>query len=161
MIYNSIDTKLISLGEPKKFNENEDKWITPIFYDGGSFNFSLKNKYLEINKIEENFYGKDFITIKSKEYNEIIEKIVDYLDVLNPIQSDGSFRATLNSSTKINHELGKIRDKTFEGCISLSFPTTYSDESKKTLQIYVKDIYITKVLDNDFEVDLNKLEKAM
>nr|CAJ57279.1 putative ssDNA binding protein [Millerozyma acaciae] len=161
MIYNSIDTKLITLGEPKKFNDTEDKWITPLFYNGGSFNFSLKNKYIEINKIEENFYGKDFITIKSKEYNEIIEKIIKHLNVVNPIQADGTFRATLNSKTKINHELEKIKDKNFEGCISLSFPTTYSDETKKTLQIYVKDIFITKVLDEDLEVELDKLEKAM
>lgn len=161
MIYNKIDTELISVGTPKKFNETEDKWITPVYYNGSDLELTLKNKYVKIEKVEENIYGKDFITIKSKEYSDLIESITKKLDVYNPIQSDGSFRATINSKTKISEPLEKIKDKTFNCCISLSMPTTYSDENKKTLQIHLKDLIIIKILNEDLEIDYNNLEEAM
>ena len=160
MIYNSINTNNITTGNPKKFNAEDDlKLITPLYYNGADFNFSLKNKYITVEKIEENIYGKDYITIKSKEYSDIIESIVEKLNLYNPIQPDGTFRATIVSKTKFNKEISK--DKSFKACISLSFPTIFKDESKTTLQIHLKDVVVTEIINDDLEVDFDDLKEAM
>lgn len=159
MIYNNIDTDLISLGKAKKFTEEEEKWITPIYYEGESLDFTLKNKYVKINKIEENSYGKKFVTIKSKEYSKIIESISDKLGTVSPISSDGSFRAFINNKTKINEK--NLDDVSFNACVSLVFPTIYKDTEKKTLQIYIKDLVVVEIIKDELEIELDKLSLAM
>ena len=161
LVYDKIEPKLILIGKPKKFeNSDEDKFITPLYYNGQSFDFTLKNKYVIINKIEENVYNREFITIKSEEYNKIIESIVKELGVVTPIQTDGSFKAYITSNTKINSD-SDIRNNSFKACFSLSFPTVYSDKNKKTLQIYVKNLVVIKVIEDELEIDMDKLELAM
>nr|CAC08225.1 putative ssDNA binding protein [Schwanniomyces etchellsii] len=160
MIYNTINTDLLKLGNPKKF-DNEEKYITPLYYNGSELDFSLKNKFVRIEKIEENSYGKEFVTIKSKEYSDVIETIAKKLDVQSPIQSDGSFRATISSKTKSSKPLNDLRDKKFTACISLAFSTVYSDETRKTLPIQLKDLIIIKIINEDLEIDMDKLEEAM
>nr|CAA38624.1 unnamed protein product [Lachancea kluyveri]prf//1712308E ORF 5 [Lachancea kluyveri] len=159
MIYNNIDTDLISLGKAKKFTEEEEKWITPIYYEGESLDFTLKNKYVKINKIEENSYGKKFVTIKSKEYSKIIESISEKLGTVSPISSDGSFRAFINNKTKINEK--NLDDVSFNACVSLVFPTIYKDTEKKTLQIYIKDLVVVEIIKDELEIELDKLSLAM
>lgn len=159
LIYDKIDTKLIEVGTPKKFS-TEEKWITPIFYNGSDFDFTLRNKYVVIDCIEVNKYGKDYITIKSKQYADVIESICEKLGTINPIQSDGTFRATINANSKISENIDKIRTSTFNSCVSLSFPTIYSDSSdKKTLQIQVKNLVVIKVIDT-LEIDYDELKEA-
>lgn len=162
MIYDKLDTNLLKLGTPKKFNdESENRFITPLYYDGNELDFSLKNKYVKIDGIEENIYGKDYITIKSKQYADVIESIVKKLDLYNPMQTDGSFRAVINSKTNTSENIDKLKNKLFNACISLSFPTTFSDENKKTLQIHVKDLVVIKILNGDLEIDYDNLSEAM
>lgn len=161
MIYNKVETDLIKLGNAKKFNPSEEKWITPVYYNGEPLEFTLKNKYVKIEGIEENIYNKDYITIKSKEFSDIIETIVKKLGTTNPLTTDGSFRAVINSKTKSSEEISKLRQANFNACISLSIPTIYSDENKKTVQIYTKDIVVTKILDDNLEIDFDKLQLAM
>lgn len=159
MIYNNIDTDLISLGKAKKFTEEEEKWITPIYYEGESLDFTLKNKYVKINKIEQNSYGKKFVTIKSKEYSKIIDSISEKLGTVSPISSDGSFRAFINNKTKINEK--NLDDVSFNACVSLVFPTIYKDTEKKTLQIYIKDLVVVEIIKDELEIELDKLSLAM
>lgn len=159
MIYDEINTKKITLGKEKQFND-ENKYITPVYYDGLTFDYALKNKYINIDKIETNTFNKQFITIKSKEYSDAITKIVDTLGAFNPLMTDGSFRATINSKTKISED---VEDNSFNACISLSFPSIFKDKNtdKTTLQIHVRDIIVTKIFKDELEVDFDKLEKAM
>lgn len=160
MIYNNIDANKIATGTTKKFNEVEDlKFITPLYYNGEEFNFALKNKFIKIDKIEENLYGKEYITIRSKEYASAVELIVNKLGIYNPIQTDGSFRANIVNKTKFSKKVEN--GKSFKACISLKFPTIYKDESKTTLQIHLKDVVVTEIFDDELEVDFDKLEEAM
>lgn len=159
MIYNEIKPEFISLGKSKKFDD-EEKWITPVYYNGESFDFTLKNKYVKIDKIEENAYEKQFVTIKSKEYSAIIEKIVDELKTSSPILPDGSFRAFINNKTRISKDKN-IKNNAFTACISLTFPTIYKDTEKKTLQVYIKDLVVIEVLEDTLEIDFDNLKLAM
>lgn len=162
MIYDKIDTKLLTLGKPKKFSESEDKkFITPLYYSGKQLDFSLKNKYVIIDGIEENNYGKEFITVKSKEYSDVIETIATQLDLQSPVQSDGTFRATINFKTKCNKSFDDLKNTSFSACISLTFPSTYADESRKTLPIQLKELHVLEILDDKIDFDPVKLKEAM
>ncbi|AOA65367.1 MULTISPECIES: hypothetical protein [Bacteria] len=157
MLYDKIDTDLISLGTPKKFKNEENKSITPVFYNGESLDFSLKNKYVQVEGIEENIYNKEYITIKSKQYGEFISDVCNKLGAFNPIQFDGSFRAVINDKSKIDK---KLKNATFNACISLNIPTVYKDGDKTTVQVYVKDLVVIKIIE-DLEIDFDKLELAI
>lgn len=160
LVYDKIDPKNIELGQQKKFTNEEDKFITPIFYEGGDFDFSLKNKYVIINCIEENSYGKEYITIKSKEYSEIINSIANKLDCISPVQLNGTFRAHINSKSKISEDIEKIRNSSFKACVSLNFPTIYGDKDKKTLQIYIKNMVVIKIVEG-LEINYDELREAL
>ncbi|GEQ67835.1 hypothetical protein JCM33374_g1501 [Metschnikowia sp. JCM 33374] len=157
MFYDKIDRTKLSLGKPQDFND-EGKFLIPVYYDGVELNFALKNKYVVIVGIETNVFEKKFITVKSKEYAEVVNDIADQLNCASPIMADGSFRANLNSKTKFSEEVG--HGSTFNACISLNFPTIFKDK-RTTLQINVRDIFITKIYKDELEVDISKLEKAM
>lgn len=160
MLYDKISVSKIELGKPKKLGSGT---ITPIFYDGSSFEFSLKNKYVRVNGITTNVYDKDTIVVKSKLYSDIVEEVSTHLKTQSPVFGDGTFRAAVNTNTTIkNGELEKLRNAKFEACISLNFVSLFEDDSKskKTLQVYVKDLIVTKLLEEDLEVDFNKLELA-
>lgn len=162
MIYDKIDKDLIKLGDKKQFNtEDSDKFLTPIYYDNGPFVFSLKNKYFKIEGIEENIYGKDFITIKSKILSDVIKTIADKVGAIDPVQKDGSVRAVFNVKTKINKDINMIRNNVFDACLSLSFPTIFIDNDKITLQIHLQDLVVIKIIDDSLQIDHDKLEEAM
>ncbi len=158
MIYDKIDTKLIKLGKTNKFSGEEEKSITSLYYEDESFEFSFKNKYVKITKIETNAYGKKFVTIKSKLYADIVEKVAKELDAVSPILSDGSFRATINDATSFSKDVGEY---SFYACVSLYFPSIYKDTEKTTLQVYLKEVVVTKIIKNNLEVEFDKLSLAI
>jgi hypothetical protein len=65
MIYNEIDKKLISLGESKQVF-GKSKHLTPVYYNGGSLEFTERNRYVRINGIETTQYNKRQVIVKSK-----------------------------------------------------------------------------------------------
>lgn len=163
MIYDKIE-KAITLGKKSKFVD-EDKWITPVYYDGQSLDFTLRNKYITIESIKENVYNKDFIIIKSKEYAELISQIITAIPqtIISPFMPDGSFRATLTPKTSIKgkYALDDLKNNSFKACISITIPTIYSDEIKNTIQINLKDIVVIEVISDELEIDMSKLEIAL
>lgn len=147
----------IEMGEAQQIRD-EEKWITPLFYQGSSFEFTFRNKYVKISGIETNNYGKKFVTIKSKEYADKIKDVADNHDCINPLQPDGSFRAYINDKTTFSKDVGNC---SFNACISIIFPTIYSDSKKKTLQIYLKDVVVTEITTKGLEVDMNNLSLSI
>jgi predicted ATPase len=129
-----------------------------------------------INSIEINDYDKEYITIKSKKFADMIETICNKLGSTSPVQADGSFRAVINSKTKIDFFSNKeyrTKEKLegFSACIVLTTPSiyTYSKEKngKKTMQVstqvHVKLLKIYKHLGNEadeLKVDMSKLAIA-
>lgn len=158
MIYDKIDYKLITLGSPKQFNDEEGKTITPVFYSNGDLVFTLRNKYVHISKVETNIYGKEFVTVKSKEFSDIIREIAETVKTINPVQGDGTFKVNIVSKTKFNKP---VDDKSFDACIAISIPSIFSDGVNTTLQVHAKEFVVTEIYKDEMEVDMNNLKLSI
>nr|WOL75526.1 single-strand binding protein [Saccharomycopsis selenospora] len=162
MIYDKVDTSKITIGKVNKFKDSE-KYLYPIFYNDSELVFTLKNKFFIVDKIRSNNFGKEYIEIKSLLVNEILESIIKKLDI-KLFNNNGLQRLTINSDTTIKYDknLNDLRDKKFKALISFHIPTYYKDkeESKESLQVYVKELVIIEVIDLEIEYDLNKLSLA-
>lgn len=159
MIYDKIDSSLISLGKPKSFNDEDGKTITPVFYSGADLVFTLKNKYVKIEKVETNTYGREFVTVKSQEFSSIISDIAKKVGANDPVQGDGTFKINIVSKTKFTKKVPE--DLSFEACVSISIPSIFTDGVNTSLQVHARQFYVTNIYNDDLEVDMSKISLAI
>lgn len=161
MIYDKVDTSLISKGERKEIFPS--KYLTPLFYNESFFDVALKNKYIIINHVKTSLFKKDYIDVKSLKFAQIIESIIDTLKISkSPIFADGVFRANITPNTLVTGKAAsveEIRAKRFQAIIALSIPTFYEDEDgTSTLQVNVKTIHVHEFVEApELEFDVKKL----
>jgi hypothetical protein len=171
MIYNNIEKTLISVGEPKSVF-GKQKYLTPVYYDGGNLEFAEKNKYVVVNGVETTKYDKEQIVIKSKTLAKMIEDIVEAINskinkkIVSPIQTDGSFRLTIGKDSKFADKkrarinASDIKNDTFHACIAIGVPTFFTDADKSTLQLVLSECVVVERKQSTFEIDFDKLTIA-
>lgn len=173
MIYNRIDKKKVTLGDPKQvFSDN--KSLTPVYYDGGRLVFTERDRYMRITGIKTNSFGKRQILVKSKMFASIVEDLVNVLSklsgetVTNPLTTDGSIMINLGKDSRIVHLESKapctedLSNRLFEACVSIIVPTIFTDdsESKCTMQLVLEECIVVKILDSEIDIDLSRLQLA-
>jgi hypothetical protein len=169
MIYNEIDKNLISLGEAKQVF-GKSKHLTPVYYDGGSLEFTERNRFVRINGIETTQYNKRQIIIKSKTISKIVDDIVSKLNedltkkITSPVFTDGSIRLNVNKDTRFNNSKRKpIKDNldnsAFSACVSVSVPTIFTDIERSTIQLVLSECVIIEIKET-LEIDFDDLKVA-
>jgi Family of unknown function (DUF5482) len=169
MIYNEIDKDLISLGEAKQVF-GKSKHLTPVYYDGGSLEFTERNRYVRVNGIETTQYNKRQIIIKSKAISKMVEDIISKLNedlskkIISPVFTDGSVRLNVNKDTRFNNSKRKpIKDNLdnslFSACVSISVPTVFTDSERSTVQLVLSECVIIEIKES-LEIDFDELKVA-
>lgn len=156
MLYDKLEKSKITLGKTKEFNGGK---ITPIYYDGGSLDFSLKNKYVKVKGIETNTFNKKFISIKSKEFSDLVDLVSEQVNVPSPVFGNGNLRINVKENSKIK---GNTNSEEFDACVAINIPTIFeTSEGKLTIQLNVKELVIIKNYNDELEIDLDKLKLAI
>lgn len=170
MIYNTIDKRLLSLGDDE--TSFESGVMTSVYYDGGVLQIAERDRYVQIDGIETNQFNKRQILIKSKVLSKMVLDIIEGLrshvntPIVSPLLGDGSLRVSILKKTRFT----KLQDRTpyiksldqvlFDACVSLNIPTIFTTNSKTTLQISANEIVVAHVRDSDFDIDIEKLKLA-
>jgi Family of unknown function (DUF5482) len=169
MIYNEIDKKLISLGDSKQVF-GKSKHLTPVYYSGGSLEFTERNRYVRINGIETTQYNKRQIIVKSKMIAKMVEDIVAAINedltkkITSPILTDGSVRLNVTKDTRFtNSKRNVVKDNIdnslFSACVSISVPTIFTDADRSTIQLVLSECVIIEIKES-LEIDFNELKVA-
>lgn len=164
MIYNNIDLSKISTGKQKEIYPQ--KFLTPVYYNNTSLDYTLKDKYVIINGIKSTMFKKDYIDIKSKEFTEITNKIISHLNIKkSPIFAENVFSATINQNTIISglySSIDDLRNKRFQAVIVLTIPTIFNDNNGlTTCQLNVKSIYVHQLVQpDDLSINFENLSQA-
>lgn len=169
MIYNEIDKKLVSLGEPKQVF-GKSKHLTPVYYSGGSLEFTERNRFVRISGIETTQYNKRQVIVKSKLLAKMVEDIVDAVNesltkkVASPILTDGSVRLSVSKDTRFtNAKRNAVKDNLdnslFSACVSVSVPTVFTDAERSTIQLVLSECVIIEVKEA-LEIDFDELKVA-
>jgi hypothetical protein len=168
MLYNKITKDKIKAGAKNQIKD-EDKWITPIVYDGKPLNYTVKNSLVVIDDIEENTYGKKFVVISAEPFKDAVNeaylavKNISNSELMSPFLPNGSFRAIIDMKTTVGstdskkkYTIDSLIGKKFTALVSISIPTFYTDSSKSTLQVRLKDLIVHEI-EEELEYDYNKL----
>lgn len=169
MIYNEIDKKLVSLGEPKQVF-GKSKHLTPVYYSGGSLEFTERNRFVRISGIETTQYNKRQVIVKSKLIAKMVEDIVDAVNesltkkVTSPILTDGSVRLSVSKDTRFtnakrNAVKENLDNSLFSACVSVSVPTVFTDAERSTIQLVLSECVIIEVKES-LEIDFDELKVA-
>jgi hypothetical protein len=171
MIYDTIETKKITTGTPS-YVFGKIKTLTPIYYNNTTLEFTEKNRFVKVNGIELNQYGKKQINIKSRKINEIVMEIINSLESLNdikiknPISSDGNIRLNVTKETRIVDNKRRtvnqdtVGSSSFSACISIVVPTFFTDGNKCSIQLNVGECVIIEIKESlEIDFDLLKLSE--
>ena len=162
MIYDIIDTSLITIGEKKEFTNDSNKYLVPIYYNDTDLVFTLKNTFFKIDIIQENNYKKQYVLLKSQKLlNEII-KVCEKFNI-KPITE---VRATISNNTLIKNTKGDIlTPEHLAGSDILAavvIPTYYVDTNNSYLQIQLKEGIIIKESEElHIQYDISSLKEAI
>jgi hypothetical protein len=170
MIYDTIpDLELVTVGSQQQFG-TEKRWISPVYYNGEDLEYTIKNRYVNINGFEKNEYDKEYIVIKSKHFGDLVTTLAEKLGATLPLSSDGTFRAQINTKTTIKSlnesTTGNleetVRKRKFSALLVLATPSIYKDATsrtpKTTIQIHVRQLIVKEVYDeNELEIEVEKL----
>ena len=179
VVYDQIEKDLISLGDKSVFDNEPNKSITKIIYDNAKLSVTLKDKYVTINRIDRNPYNNDKhqIVIKSKEYANLINSIVDTLNtkfelnIASPVV-DGKIWLNIDRYAKIENaknrreslKLGDLEDKIFDAFIEIRIASVYSDSAsgKTTIQTTISKLAVKKIenIVDEFAYNLSNSKPA-